>query len=463
MLHWVNCNPKTLTTSKVALLTTAKASSMTKVGAMLPGKSLSTVLLLAFLVGACSRGGAPPGAAKPPGVPVKLQRVETSTIEDSEDYFGKLEADRRVVLQPVVEGRVSQIFVSSGSRVAAGTPIVQIDPDKSQAEVSGAIANVNASRAALDNAQAQISSLEAERASAVADLELQNQQFTRISTLVSQGALAQQQLDQVTRDREKARADLNAIEKRIQAARASVDQANSTLKQAQANVTLRSEELKDTRVVAPIAGMVGDVTVKLGDSVNKDTSLTTITQNQTLNLQLRIPTARSSQLRVGTPVQLKSETGDEILATGRISFVSPQANSALILAKASFANPEGILRDGQPVKARVIWNRTPGVLVPTTAVSRLGGEAFVFVAQKPEKPQQGQPQQGQAQQKPPQLVAHQKPIKLGSIQGNNYQVIEGLKPGETIVVSGILNLTDNAPIIPETPTIGTGATPNKAE
>jgi multidrug efflux pump subunit AcrA (membrane-fusion protein) len=216
--------------------------------------------------------------------------------------------------------------------------------------------------------------------------------------------------------------------------------------------------------------MVGDVTVKLGDSVNKDTSLTTIIQNQTLNLQLRIPTARSSQLRVGTPVQLKREKGDEILATGRISFVSPQANpdSQVILAKASFANPEGMLQDGQSVNATVIWERSPGVLVPTTAVSRLGGEAFVFVAQKPEKPlqgqpQQGQPQQGQPQQKPPQLVAHQKPIKLGPIQGNNYQVIEGLKPGETIVVSGILNLTDGAPIIPETPTIGTGATPNKAE
>lgn len=436
---------------------------MAKVGVLLSGKTLISVVLLGLVTSSCSRGGPPPGP--PPGVSVKLQRVETSTIEDSEEYFGKLEADRRVILQPVVEGRVSQIFVSSGSRVAAGTPIVQIDPDKSQAEVSAAIANVNASRAALDNAQAQISSLEAERASAVADLELQNQQFTRISTLVSQGAFARQQLDQVTRDREKARADLNAIEKRIQAARATLDQANSTLKQAQANVTLRSAELQDTRVVAPIAGVVGDVTVKLGDSVNKDTSLTTITQNQALNLQLRIPIRRSSQLRVGTPVQLKRENGDEILATGRISFVSPQANpdSQIILAKASFANPEGMLQDGQSVNARVIWERSPGVLVPTAAVSRLGGESFVFVAQKPEKPQQGQSQQGQPQQKPPQLVAHQKPIKLGPIQGNNYQVLEGLKPGETIIVSGILNLTDGAPIMPESPTIGTGATPNKAE
>src|SRR3712207_3832100 len=113
MLHWVNCNPKTLITSNISLSTTIakasiKASSMTKVGALLPGKPLSTVFLLAFLVGACSRGGPPPGAGGPPGVPVKLQRVETSTIEDSEEYPGNLEAAQRVVLRPVTDGRVDR-------------------------------------------------------------------------------------------------------------------------------------------------------------------------------------------------------------------------------------------------------------------------------------------------------------------------------------------------------------------
>lgn len=448
MLHWVNCNPKTLTTSNIGLLTLAKAKSMAKVGVLLSGKTLITVVLLGLVTSSCSRGGPPPGP--PPGVPVKLQRVETSTIEDSEDIPGNLEAAQRVVLRPVVEGRVAQIFVSSGSRVAAGTPIVQIDPNKSQAEVTGAVANVNAASAARDNAQAQISSLEAERASSVADLELQNQQFQRVSTLVSQGALAKQQLDQVTRDRDKARADLNVVEKRIQAARATLDQANSSLKQAQANVSLRSAELQDTRVAAPIAGVVGDVTVKLGDSVNTDTSLTTIIQNQTLSLRIPVPVARSSQLRLGTPVQLKSDRGDEILGTGQISFISPQVNaqSQGILAKASFANPEGTLRDGQFVRARIIWDRSPGVLVPTTAITRLGGQTFVYVAQKaPAKPPNQKPQKAQNGQ--PQLVARQKPVKLGEIQGNNYQVLEGVKPGETIIVSGILNLSDGASIIPE--------------
>lgn len=408
---------------------------MAKFSVRLSGQSLITVLLLCSIASACSRGK-PPQTAGPPGVPVKLQNVETSTVEDSSEFVGSLEAANRIVLKPEIEGRVTQILVSSGNRVAAGTPIVQLRPDKSQAEVGGAVANVNAARAALSNAKAQLKAAEAEKVRAAADLELQNQQFDRISQLVSQGAFARQQLDQVRRDRDTARAALEAAEERINAARATIDQENSTLQQAQSNVALRTEELKETRVVAPISGVVGDLTVKLGDYVKAGDTLTTIIQNDTLDLRLSVPVERATQMRVGLPVQLAGGKNDQIIATGQISFVSPQVDtkSQVILAKASFPNPEGTLRDGQFVRSKVIWQRSPGVAIPTTAVSRIAGKTFVFVAQ------------GQGQSK---FIAKQKPVKLGPIQGNKYQVLEGVQPGEKIVVSGLLNLSDGVPIKPE--------------
>ena len=411
---------------------------MAKVGTLLSSKSLSTVLLLFFLLGACSRGAPPPGAGAPPGIPVKLQQVETSTVEDRLDLGdSKLEANKRVDLRPEADGRVVQIFVSSGTRVAAGTPIVQLRPEKGQAEVGGAIADVNAARASLNNAQAQLKAVEAERVSAAANLELQNKQYRRISSLVSQGALAKQQLDEVISDRDAARAALNANDERIRAARATLDQTNASLSSAQANAAVKSEDLKESRVLAPIAGVVGDITVKLGDYVKAGDTLTTIIENQSLNLSLSFDAEddRASQLRVGLAVQLLvGAKDDEILATGRISFISPQVKSdQRILAKANFPNPEGSLRDGQIVNSRVIWNRRPGVLIPTIVVSKVAGQDFVYVAQ-------------QEQSK---LVARQKPVKLGKTTGNNSQVLEGLKAGEKIIVSGIQNLSDGAPIIPQ--------------
>ena len=408
---------------------------MAKVGASLSGKLLN-ILFLLFLTSACSKGGPPPGAGKPPAALVKLQNVETGTVEESLKVIGNLEAAARVELKPETEGRVTQIFVSPGNRVDKGTPMVQLRPEKSQAEVGGAIANVNAARASLNNAQAQLKAAEADRLKAVADVELQNQQYTRIAGLVSQGAYARQQLDQVQRDREAARATLNAAEEKIRAAQATIDQENSALKQAQANVALKSEDLKYTRVVAPVAGFVSDFKLKLGDYVKTGDTLMTILQNNTLDLRLSVPVDRGPQLRVGLPVQLLSDK-NEIIGTGQISFVSPQIDSGTqtILAKATFPNPEGKLRDTQQVQARVIWNRSPGVLIPTEAVTRVAGKEFVYVATQ----EQGKPQ----------LIARQKPVTLGQIQGNSFPVIKGLQPGEKLIVAGTQNLSDGAPIKPE--------------
>ena len=416
---------------------------MAEIGASLSGKLLNIVLLL-FLTSGCSKGGAPPGAGTPPPVAVKLQNVETGTKEESSEFIGNLEASARVDLKPEVDGRVTQILVTSGNRVGKGTPIVQLRPEKSQAEVGGAIANVNASRASLSNAQAQLKAAEADRLKAVADVELQNQQYTRISRLVSQGAIARQQLDQVQRDRAAASASLNAAEERIRAARATIDQENSALQEAQANVALKTEDLKYTRVVSPVAGFVGDIKLKLGDYVKTGDTLMTIIQNNTLDLRLSVPVEQGSQLRVGLPVQLLRTKNDisannEVFSTGQISFVSPQIDSGTqtILAKASFPNPEGTLRDTQQVRARVIWNRRPGVLIPTTAVTRVAGKPFVYVAvQEPGKPQ---------------LIVRQKAVNLDESkrQGNSVPVIDGLKPGEKIVVAGGQNLTDGAAIKPE--------------
>jgi RND family efflux transporter MFP subunit len=367
---------------------------------------------------------------------VKLQNVETSTVEESSEFVGTLQAAKIVVVKTEADGKISQIIAREGSSVAVGTPLVQISPDKREAQVGGAIANVNAAVATQENASAQLEQAKADRASALADLELSSANLKRISTLVSQGAYAQQQLDQAQRNRSADLAKLNAADKRIQAAQATIGQAQASLQEAKANASLSSEQLRDTRVTAPITGVVGTIPLKLGDYVKVGDTITTIVQNDTLDLSLKgISADRASQLRLGLPVQLNDPKTGELLATGRISFISPQVNAETqsILAKASFPNPEGTLRDAQNVQARVIWNRKAGVSIPTTAISRVAGQNFVYVAQT----------DGQSK-----LIARQKPVKLGDIKGNNYPVLEGLKPGEKIIVSGIQNLSDGAPITP---------------
>lgn len=382
---------------------------------------------------------APAANARNSALPVKVQKVGTSTTEESSDFVGALEAQQKVTLQPQIQGRIEAILVSSGQLVQKGTLIASLSLDQTQANVASSVAAANAAQAAIGTAQAQLQQAEAQRTRAAANVQLQQVQFNRTQQLVSQGAQARQQLDIATNNLQTAIADLRAAEKQVAASGAAVRQAQANVSQAQAGTAAAQVNLNLKQVVAPITGVVGEFPVKVGDYVNTGQTITTLTQNDALDLNLSVPSNRLKQLRIGLPAQLLEPTTQQLIGTGAISYISPTVNSnqQSILSKARFANPQGRLRDGQYVQARVIWNRQPGILIPTVAISRIAGQTFVFVTDN--KTVNGKPQQ----------IVHQRLVRLGDIQGSNYQVLEGLQPGETIVTSGILKLREGTPIQPQ--------------
>jgi RND family efflux transporter MFP subunit len=209
------------------------------------------------------------------------------------------------------------------------------------------------------------------------------------------------------------------------------------LQQAQADLQEQKVQLEFFTIKAPFTGTVGDIPIKVGDFVNESTKLLTLSQNDRLEVQIAVPLEKSSQLKAGLPVSLLNDQ-DKLKVGGKVSFVAPNVDNSTqsILVKAVFDNPKNSMRTDQFVKARLIWSSRPGVLVPTTAISRLGGQNFIFVAENKAKTA------GQNQ-----LVASQRPIRLGKIVGNNQEVLEGLKPGDKIVTSGILQLRDGTPIV----------------
>ena len=101
-----------------------------------------------------------------------------------------------------------------------------------------------------------------------------------------------------------------------------------------------------------------------------------------------------------------------------------------VLAKALLRDAPPSVRVQQFVKLRVIWRSTPGVTVPITAVTRINGQYFCFVAE--------QTANG--------LVARQKPLQVGEVKGNDYIVKSGLKTGDKLIVSGIQKIADGAPV-----------------
>ena len=101
---------------------------------------------------------------------------------------------------------------------------------------------------------------------------------------------------------------------------------------------------------------------------------------------------------------------------------------------AQIPNSNDALRNAQFIRARVVWGSQDKPVVPVIAVSRIGALYFVFVAEPDQKGG---------------YVVHQKALQVGQIVGNDYVVLDGIKPGDKVVVSGTQFLIDGIPVIPQ--------------
>ncbi|MEH2331538.1 efflux RND transporter periplasmic adaptor subunit [Nostoc sp.] len=374
--------------------------------------------------------------AQPQGVRVKISTVQSGIIEESSDFIASLKSLRSVTLQPRIQGQVTQILVKSGDPIVEGAAILQVDPTP-QAAIARNNTVPQAFLVQLANARATLKSLEAERPSYVANVQLYQQNYEKFVSLAEQGAVSRQTSNQFANRLANVKTSLDAIDSRIQAQRATILQAEKSLQQS--NVNTQIQQPQSDKITAPFSGTVGNIPVKVGDLVNNSTPLVNIKQNRPLEVNISVPLQQGSQLRKGMPVEVMNTQGQK-LGRSRIFFIAPNASNETqtILIKALFDNTNGQLRADQLVRTRVFWNQRPGVLIPTTAMTRVGGDTFVYVVETETSPQ------GVSQQ-----VAQQRRVKLGEIKGNNYQVIQGLQPEDKVIISGLLNLRDGVAIVPE--------------
>jgi RND family efflux transporter MFP subunit len=209
-------------------------------------------------------------------------------------------------------------------------------------------------------------------------------------------------------------------------AQTSYDAAVSQLKSLEEQVRQQTVELRYYRVSAPMDGIVGDIPVRVGDRVTVSTLLTTVNEPGALEAYIYVPGARAKELRLGLPVKLID--GQGTVQETQLTFISPQVDTdtQTVLAKAAVVNAKASLRIAQQVRAQVTWGNREGQVVPVLAVQRVNGQFFTFVAAK----------EGNT------TVARQRPLKLGDIVGNDYPVLDGLKPGDHVIVSGLQFLQD---------------------
>ena len=338
-----------------------------------------SVLIFPLLAAGCSTAAetAPDASKAAEPVAVATSAVESRSIDRYLRVTGSIVADAQAEVSAETAGRVIETPVERGSRVGQGALLVRISPSETSAQLQEAEANAAQIEAKLGLVAGQ--PFDRTRVpdvmNAKASLDLADAEFKRMQTLVEQKVISQSEFDQ-------RRTQLEAARQSYQTAQNAAEQSYRSLDAARARVVLARKAVADTAVKAPIAGLVVERLVSVGDYVTRGQRVATVVRVDPLRVVLTVPEQHVSLIKVGQQVRLAVDAypGEEFAAT--IRFISPalRTDQRALTVEAVASNPDGRLKPGLFATALVRQpDAAPALLVPDAAVETVAGTSRVYV------------------------------------------------------------------------------------
>ncbi|MFQ3218355.1 MAG: membrane fusion protein (multidrug efflux system) [Paraglaciecola sp.] len=337
-------------------------------------------------------------------MPVGVITLKSQTVTLTKELPGRIVASKIAEIRPQVDGILQSRLFTEGAEVKAGQILYQIDPASFEA-------NVASGKAAVAKAQASIASHKAKT--------------SRYTQLLKIKAVSQQDFDEADAAYKEAQADLLT--------------AQAQLKTAQIN-------LDYSQVSAPISGQISKSAVTVGAlvSANQDTALATVTQLDTIYVDLVQSSAQLMQLKQAlasgaitadaaaqTEVALKLEDGSVYSHKGTLQFseVTVDPSTGSVTLRAQFANPEKLLLPGMYVRAVIIEGiKSHAILAPQRGISRNNkGEATAMVINEDGK-------------------VENRVLQAGRTIGSNWLIEKGLSAGDQLIVEGLQKIRPGAAV-----------------
>ena len=356
--------------------------------------AIALATLGVVLTTACKPTEAAKAPAPPPGVVVAAAMQQDEPIV--REWIGTTEGDVNAEIRPKVDGYLLRRVYTEGGFVRQGQLLFEIDPRQAQASMQQAQANLAQAEASLAKA---------------------NRDVARYEPLAQQKAISQQELDNARSAQEAARASVGAL-------RAAVDQTRLNMSW--------------TRVTAPISGIAGIAQAQVGNLVNPQTVLATVSKVDPI--RVTFPMSEQEYLQFNNNPAMRKADLELVLSDGSVhphkghitvAGRDVSIKTGTIAVVGLFPNPGNVLRPGQFAKVRAVTDvKKAAVIIPQRAVNELQGVYQVAVI-------------GNGN------VAEVRPVKLGARVGSNWIVEEGLRAGEQVVIEGFSRVKDGQPVTPK--------------
>ncbi len=365
---------------------------------------MKPILLLSVLfLMACSSKNPQVAAPPPPALPVAA--VVSGTETTFQEYPASIEGTVNVEVRPQVSGTLDKVFVDEGAFVSAGQSIFKINELPFRAALNNALAAQHSAEAAVINAQLEVE---------------------RLTPLVQNKVISEFQL---------------------KSAKATALAAKANVEQAKANVSTASINLSYTLIKAPVSGYIGRLLKKRGSLVGP-TDVEALTQlsdvhdvhvyfslgeKDFVNFKEQYPgQTLKDKLKQLPAVTLLLADNTEYAKPGKIDVIDGQfdKNTGAITIRASFPNPEGLIRSGNTGKIRLSLQHNDALIIPQSATIDMQDKVFVFTVGDSSK-------------------VKKQAITIVGKAGENYLVKDGVKAGDQIVLSGIDKLQEGMAIQPQ--------------
>jgi len=380
-------------------------------------------------------------------MPVPLMTVKATTVNDSQTYLAQLSSDYATTLKSQVEGRVVRVFIQDGDPVHAGQPLIQLDASQQQALAQSL-------QAASQATAKEVAVIDANRQSALADqnatqaeLTFQRTQRDRLTALRTTDSVSTREWEQAETSVKQLEDKLNSLSALVKAQDSRKLQTLAAVQRDQAAARGAMANAGFYTIRAPFSGVLGQVMVKVGDVVGTAMPLTSVTNNRALELEVALPVADKAFVKLGSHLQLEpaispsgatTSSAPVVVGKAQVFFIAPQvdAMAQTVLVKARIDNPNGRFAADEKLRVRLITGSAQRVLVPFSAITRMAGQPFVYVAKAPDK----------GSDKGEGLVARMIPVTLGSFYGDSVAVTKGLSDGTRIITGNIQKLQEGIPI-----------------
>jgi RND family efflux transporter MFP subunit len=376
--------------------------------------------------GACSSGVAKTKdqTAAPAPIAVAAVAATEQPIARFIRATGTLMAEEQAEVAAETGGRVVAAPVERGTPVNQGAELIRLSPTETDAQLKEAEANAAQIEARLGIGSNGVFDVNAvpEVQNAKAGFELAQSEFNRIKSLLDQRVVSQSEYEQ-------RRTQMEATRQQFEAAKNGASQQFQSLQAARARVTLARKALADTSVRAPFTGLVAQRLVSLGDYVTRGTKVAVLVRVNPLRVQLTVPEQSVSAIAVGQPVTFEVDAYAGRTFTGAVKYVSPslEANQRALTIEATVANASSELKPGLFATARIEQlAKTPGVLVPSTAVLTSAGTSRVFVVNGDH--------------------VDERLVTVGQPTGDLVEITKGLKAGERVATKNVGQLADGTKV-----------------